>query len=345
MAVEQGILREYFLQHRKISNTVLLGSFIDQMPAVAAALGDSKMLQKHVTSHFDLLRNKFELFPNALDAAVASGKTQALSSILRYLKHHVKGKPLAPTWKEMRTAARGIGHALRTAIRLHRTQAGMMIFGFLAVNDDYRSSIGFSFEDNLVKDCMRYGNVDLMYGAFVYQQQGRYDPADNERMALSPMSQDEQKFLLRCGRPGALRSLIKHGLFNPNECSPPISPLQLALGQRDYKTARKILEHTSIDAVASSETGRSALWLAAQAGHTMVVKLLLEAGANPEHSNGTGSALGIAKFEHHNECTFLLTKVKQHGKEYLKRPDLWDIHNKETALRHLYDNQYRDIHE
>jgi hypothetical protein len=109
MAIDEGESRLYLEQKKNVSNVLFLSSLAVKIPAIAAALEDTDMLLSHVTSLTELLRQNSELFPNALNAVVASGMMEVLSAILDYMKMNVKGKPEANTWDEMRTAARGIG--------------------------------------------------------------------------------------------------------------------------------------------------------------------------------------------------------------------------------------------
>jgi hypothetical protein len=91
-----------------------------------------------------------------------------------------------------------------------------------------------------------------------------------------------------------------------------------------------LLEHgATVDAVTSIRTGQNALWLAAVAGYSKDVESLLRHGASPEHPNREHSPMAIARKGHYKKCIFLLEKVKDHGKEYLERLDLW----------HLYENE------
>jgi hypothetical protein len=345
MATDEDLLHEYLTRERILGDALILGLLADTIPAVAAAIEDADMLLCHVDKPTALLQQSSELFPNAIDAAVASGNMEVLSVILDYLKHNVKGKPEAQTWEEMRAAARGIGQGPRVVIRLHKRDAGLMIFKFLADNGVFRKSTGLFFEHQLVRDCMRHGNVDLIYGSFAFKELGSYDPAETEKPVLSTIAKDEENFLFKHGHPSTLRALIKHGLFDPNACKQSTSPLQFALSKWDYKRARILLDHgAKVDAVTSKETGNTALWIAAEAGHDMDVKLLLEYGASPVHPDAIHSPLQIAESQHHNKCRFLLKKVHEHGKGYLERSDLWKIYDEETAYRHRFDH-LKNIHD
>jgi hypothetical protein len=119
MAIEPQTLRGYLTRKKEVDFATYFGSLPDIMPAIAATLDNPKQFSRHMVSHTQVTLVSSELFPSALDAAVASGNTALLSVMLECIKKNVKGKPQVDTWDEIRAAARNIGKALRLAIRLH----------------------------------------------------------------------------------------------------------------------------------------------------------------------------------------------------------------------------------
>lgn len=181
MAIDSELLHEY-LTRRKTLDVFQPCLLADIRPAIAAALGDSSILLRSTISYQDLVSTSCELFPNALNAAVASGQTEVLSVALKYITDNVKGKPQAENWDDMRLAARSIGQALRTVIRLHKNDAGRMMFDWLYSNRVFRDSMTLYFGEQLVKDCLRYGNGELIYGAMAYKTNGAYATCQAQKL-------------------------------------------------------------------------------------------------------------------------------------------------------------------
>jgi hypothetical protein len=328
MALDKKKLRGHLKDKSIINQAVESQNLYDIMPAVAAAIGDTELLLRHIASHEDLYTSTCKLFPTALEAAVASGHTDILSYMLSYLKTNVKGKPEVDSWIEMRCAARGISQALRVAIRLHKTNAGNLIFDFLADNRVFSGSTSIYLGERLIKDCMTYGNGALIYGAFAYDSRGSYHSNDKGTLGELPLNESEEFFLFKFGHPNALRQLIRNGQFDPNKWAQYCPPLNYALDKQRCDMARVLLENgADVDARPKERDGKTALWRAAEQGHINDVKLLLEHGAQPSHKKPDLSPLYATRYR---KCRFLLEKVMEHGKEYLSRPDLWQIYDEES---------------
>jgi hypothetical protein len=209
----------------------------DIAPSVAAAIGNLKLLVTCIRKPADLYEASTEFFPNAIQAAVAADQTKILTAILAYLRANVKGKPHVKSWDQMRAAARYISQALRVAVRLNKTDIGNQIFDFFADNPLYTQSTSLYFAGQLVNDCMRYGNMDLIKGAFVYQENGCYHSSDKDQTLDFTISADDEEFLFKHGTLNAFRALIKTRLFNPNAGKFHRVPLEHALARRKYKIA------------------------------------------------------------------------------------------------------------
>jgi hypothetical protein len=305
-----------------------LWSSRDLKPSLAAAVEDLDMLRGSLLLP-DLLPHHCQMFLNALEASIAANQAQALQFILSYLVTNVRGKNEAGSWDEMRNATRVITDAARVAVRLHKTGAVGELLKFLASNRVFGQSTGLYFEENLVKDCMRYGRADMLYSALVYDRKTIYDAADHDNLADFKLSEDEEKFLYRSGHPFALRGLIKRGLINLNRCRNGNSPIFHALDHRNYKLFRELLAHgAEVDGVINAKSDETALSYAAGMGHTTDVKILLEYGANPVGPGKKGTPLSRA--QGHKKCEFLLEKVHHKGKSFLDRDNLWDIYEDEN---------------
>ncbi|KAH7085230.1 hypothetical protein BKA63DRAFT_485193 [Paraphoma chrysanthemicola] len=253
------------------------------LPAVAAAIGDTDLLTEHTSKATDLYEAPCEYFPAAIATSVACGQTKMLQFILEYLEKKVKGKPEALSWRPMRSAARAIGQSLRVAIKLHKTEAANIIFGFLANNETFMGSSSWWLGEQLCKDCMRYANADLMYEAFAYDRTARYDPCNSdpgEKFSISPY---EFEFLLNHGHWTALDIIIKKGLLGSDP-----TLVKYALDKRKGDVARILLENgvdvnAPVDSISEDLKGKTVSWHVAKGGYYADVRLLLLHGAEPDH--------------------------------------------------------------
>ncbi|KAH8726651.1 hypothetical protein GQ44DRAFT_825641 [Phaeosphaeriaceae sp. PMI808] len=313
------------------TSTMAESMFQSLLPALAAAVGAIVLLKRSVKTYPELLLTKIKIFPNALDAAVASGKTKALSMILDYLQKHVKRRPEARTWNEMRTAAHTIGGALMLAMRLHRTDAGNLIFKFLYKDDAMRQSMPLSFNKTLVNEGIEMRNKQLLYGALVFGKRA-YNPADYGLLENVQVDKSAMEFAFRSGNWGALRSLITNGFLDPNDSEVHKSPLYYALSYCFRHTrcqVASILLENGADPKAIVD-GKSILWHTAKWGYYDEVRILLKFGAIPTDQDETLCPLSAASKENYKKCVFLIKKARDHGADYMKRVDLWNIYEVET---------------
>jgi hypothetical protein len=304
----------------------------DMRPSLAASVGNIGMLRDSLTlPHLTPPYSK--LFPNALDASIAADKNEALKFILRWLKTNVKGKHETGSWNDMRNATRTITNAARVAVRLHKTAALGALLQFLADNHVFNRSTNLYFEENLIKDCMRHGNAELIYIALVFDRKQIYEAPSDKKLVGIKLTRDEEEFLFRHGHPHVLRGLIKYGLLELDGHGTP--PVQQCLQWRNYRMARILLTHgAKVDVIIDKKTNETSLGHAASGGYVDDVKLLLEYGANPVHRATHGTPLNRATMgRRFNKCAFLLEKVHKYGKDYVKRPDLWSIYDEESLRK------------
>jgi ankyrin repeat protein len=120
------------------------------------------------------------------------------------------------------------------------------------------------------------------------------------------------------------------------------TPLQHALQRGRYDIAHILIENgAAIDGI--TPEGHTILWLASNEGHLKDVEFLLNHDADP-NSRGKGgiSAISAARSSGYlSKCLFLLEVVRDHGKEYLKRPDLWNVYEFEENFRFWYQSRRR----
>jgi hypothetical protein len=140
----------------------------DVIPALAAAIGDVDVLFQNITGYSDILTLAYDLFPNALNAAVASGQLDVIRATLKHLDKNARGKRDSGSWDEMRAAAHAIGKAAKLAIRLREKDAGLAVFNFLDQNPVFADSMPRKFDEELVSDCLKHGNTDYFYLALKY---------------------------------------------------------------------------------------------------------------------------------------------------------------------------------
>jgi hypothetical protein len=159
MALSPEYLREYFRGTKVAKNNGLQLPWKDIVPAMAAATGSPAILAKFSTTPFALLRQGHDLFPSALQAAIASDQIPMLEKILQYLVENVKGKRDSGSWKDMRKAAEKIGKALCVAIRLHKNIAANMLFDFRNKNTLFAQFSPGELGHWLFNDAVRHRNI------------------------------------------------------------------------------------------------------------------------------------------------------------------------------------------
>jgi hypothetical protein len=90
MALDPRYMYEYFTGSKVADNDGRSWTVKDTMPAIAAAIGDTTMVIKLSTTPTALLKQGHDLFPSAIQAAVASDQIKVLEAILQYLVENVK---------------------------------------------------------------------------------------------------------------------------------------------------------------------------------------------------------------------------------------------------------------
>jgi hypothetical protein len=352
MGLEHNDLRDLLTGKRNIHDFTPAVSVYAIMPAVAATIGDVDMLLRSLLHPDDVLKPGCDVFPSALTAAVSADSIVALKVILKYVKAKLRRRFDGKNWYEVREAVRAFGHVVQVAIRLHRNDAGRIIFRFLHANPDFRGSLGQStfFGNQFVKDCIRHGNTDLMESALAYSRIGNSKLVRTGQPPKYSLTEWEESFLLKRGHPKAVEACIKLGFCVPKPGNAKTTPLQQALENEFMSMAHCLVEKGADvnappgigdDLPATYIPGSSMLWHAASDGAWRSVKFLLLHGAVENLPNG--SAHRVAYDKHWNKCTFLFRKAAKYGKHYLNRPDLWDIYKAETKERHKYDDDVWDI--
>ncbi|KAF2026834.1 hypothetical protein EK21DRAFT_92081 [Setomelanomma holmii] len=226
------------------------------IPAAAAAIGRIQIVHEITSGPADPYKASCELFPSALAASVAYSQNKVLALMLLWKQKKVKEKPETASWKETRAAARAIGQALRVTIRMHETKVANVIFTFFSDNEPYRRLMALWCGEQLCRDCMRYGNAYLMYGAFAYEHAGNYDPSNLDRGQKFTASTTDFEFLLEYGHKNSLNILIKDTLLDPGA-----DMVKTALDKCSRDVARILLENgANPNAPLKGLKGRTVLW-------------------------------------------------------------------------------------
>jgi hypothetical protein len=124
------------------------------LPAAAAAVGNVSLLQT-LTWLYDaktMLGGSHRNLPRAFNVAVASDQTEVVTRMLE----NPRGRK---TWDRVSVRSHLV-QALQIAVGTFNQTMGNIILDYLFVNDARRPTLGQL--KNIVRDCMIYGNVDLL---------------------------------------------------------------------------------------------------------------------------------------------------------------------------------------
>ncbi|KAH8644966.1 hypothetical protein IG631_02430 [Alternaria alternata] len=315
-------------------------SLKDMMPTVSAASGDVALFEKPTLTPALLLRQTHNLLPSALKAAIIADQYTMLERILKYLVENVKGKRDFGSWKDMQDAAQKIGKALCMAIRLHKNVAGNLLLDFRDKNELFARFAPDELGNWLVKDAIKYCNIGLLYRVLEVDHPGFIAHVEGGSNGYYCLSSQTMETLYRRGRTEIWRMLLEDGVVGPNKVCLDKTPLQHALQRGRYDIAHILIENgAAIDGI--TPEGHTILWLASNEGHLKDVEFLLNHGADP-NSRGKGgiSAISAARSSgYFSKCLFLLEAVRDHGKEYLKRPDPWNVYEFEENFRFWYQSR------
>ena len=333
MALEPKYLRGYIKGTETINKEGSPCTRADLLPAIAAASGDIALFKMPRLTPFLLLKQSHDLLPSALKAAIAANQHAMLAKILKYLVDNVKGKHESDSWKDKRNATKKISKALCTAIRLHKNVAGNMLLDFRDENDFFNTYAPDELIDWLVTDAFKYHNAILSYRVLEVNKPGivaRVRKGTQKHYNLDPQSIET---LYRRGGIKTWSMLLEDGVGEPNQVFLDKTPLQHALKRRRYDIAHILIEKgESIDSI--TKEGNNILWQAANDGYAKDVKFLLSHGADPRVLGKNGvSGISVARMYEYGKCRYLLEKVRDQGKEYLERPDLWVVYEDEAFDR------------
>jgi hypothetical protein len=332
LALDPQEVHDYLVGVKNINTSAQMWSSQDIPSSVASAIGDLETLRNRVHSLSEVFNQWYDWFPNALNAAVACGQTEVLQFQLDCITHTIQGLPKAGDWTSMRMIARKIGDALSIAIRLHRNVAAHMIFDYFESNNKLKESASSHLGESLFKDAVQYGNNALLYRTLDLDQASgsvRRGKALKQRHKLRSEYVDS---VLSIGKAKTLVMLLQDSHLDPNQgLKTTLVYHAMTYGRPDL--ARILLENGGdVDAPAKRSSGKSALWHAVSCGNQNTVEMLLSFGADPNCVD-VNSPLGTANSGQVCPCEFLLRKVKENGKDYLERTDLWDVYADEEAAR------------
>jgi hypothetical protein len=305
--------------------------FAQLQSSIAVAIGDMKMLRNCFTQS-DLLPPFCSLFPNALETSVATDKAEPLHFMLGWLKNNVGTRDGIHSWADMRKAANTVANALKVAVRLNKTCMAGILLKFLAEHHIFAQFACRRFSEDLLKMCLRFRNVELIYSAVLYLRKRVYDVADKKKLANFNFSKKEEDFVFRHMYPCAIRVLLENGMLSLERCQNGTVPLFRALQTRNLEIAEEYLANgADVDGIVSPCNNLTALYLAVESNDIKKVTLLLEYGADPNFPTNHGTPLELARLNECHECEYLLTKTIESGTEYIKRRDLWQIFLQERS--------------
>ncbi|KAI4668626.1 uncharacterized protein J4E78_002453 [Alternaria triticimaculans] len=330
MALEPKYLRGYIKGTETINKEGRPCTRADMWPAIAAASGDIALFKMPKLTPFLLLKQSHDLLPSALKAAIAANQHAMLAKILKYLVDNVKGKSESASWKDKRNATEKISKALCTAIRLHKNVAGNMLLDFRDENNFFNTYAPIELGDWLVTDAFKYDNATLLYRVLEVNKPGIVARVKKGTQKHYNLGFQSIETLYRRGGIKTWSMLLEDGIAEPNKVFLDKTPLQHALKRRRYDLAHILIEKgASIDSI--TKEGNNILWQAVNDGYAKDVKFLLSHGADLRVVGRNGhSAISIATLHGYGKCRFLLEKVRDHGKEYLERTDLWAVYETEV---------------
>lgn len=120
------------IEQRKIDHTLL---------AAAAAVGDEELFLNFVKHVNDVWQAHGRYFPNALDAAVAAGKTVMVKAILEYVVRHMNGLSGWRGRESVKRTGSGLLQSLRLAARLGQIEIAYIILEVLSANKWINDSV------------------------------------------------------------------------------------------------------------------------------------------------------------------------------------------------------------
>ncbi|KAI4711387.1 hypothetical protein J4E89_003952 [Alternaria sp. Ai002NY15] len=330
MAVEPKYLRAYIQGTDIFNKEKWPVPLADMLPAIAAASGDIELFKNPTLTPALLLKQSHDLLPSALKAAIAADQFNMLERILKYLVDNVKRKRDSGSWKDMRNAAKKIGRALCTAIRLHKNVAGNMLFDFREENKFFSTFAPDEMGDWLVNEVSKCDNTALLYRVLEVNNPGIMAHVKKGTKRYYSLNSQSFESLYRRGGIKIWSMLLEDGVVELNKVCSDKTPLQQALKRRRYDIAGLFINKgASINSI--TKDGNNILWEAANDGYEKDVKFLLSHGADPRvvGKNRT-SAISVATTYGYGKCRFLLEKARDHGKEYLERTDLWAVYETEV---------------
>jgi hypothetical protein len=313
MAVDLGVLcaslkkqyTEYF------SNMTVL------QPAICAAFGDVEWLRRNVHSWKLLFNSPCPLLPSPLHAAVATNQLKTLEYQLGYIeKEWLQARYKNDLSRVKLEFTKHIRKALESAIRMHKDDAGHMLFDAVEGAMELRSSLPSGLGEWLYKDAIRYDSVSLIYRTLDLLRR----PLQGTKRPFGPVDRyklDNKKtgFLFRFGTTAMFTRLLSDGHLDPNGDRLGHTLLSEALRFRRRDIALLLLKHGADVNRVSASSGVTALYHATTGAFYQDVLLLLKHGADPNFpKDPSKSPLQKAEKFCFNKTLFLLRKgVRKSG--------------------------------
>lgn len=260
LALKPRMLRESILNAKAL--LVNKRKTLPLRGAIADSVGDEKTHAEAIQDLERLFDSGSNFFPGALDASVATGQIMILGKQLEFIREKIEDMPKVRDKKSMRKTAKYIGKALMVAIRLHKNDAGKLLFEFFHANKDLRGSRYCLLGTWLFQDAVRTTNTELIYSALELDHP--LNPAKKDRYKLDD---DQVEFLVRSNNTTILDMLLRDGHILPNEECEGYTLLEYALEKRRRSVALVLLQHNADIDGPSSKVRVTALRYAVRQGY------------------------------------------------------------------------------
>ncbi|KAF2877129.1 hypothetical protein BDV95DRAFT_139136 [Massariosphaeria phaeospora] len=220
------------------------------LPAAAAAIGNIELFTKLQPAGVTLsiLTWNHVFLPNALFAAVGSGKSSMVRFLLDHVSRIIRKDSKTGKWLSLDELAECLENDILVAIRSHHNDLGVMMFDFLLEQKKKVDAHIGSLVDGVVRECIRFGNPEFCCTVLKYRgsKVSRSSPViTSSSSSDSKEAVKERKevktwpggqYLFRYGDGSVLRALIQQGFIDPNH-SHVSTPLDLTLYSRRYNLA------------------------------------------------------------------------------------------------------------
>lgn len=286
LLLEDHSLKQYLTDNNDGNEAVMVGTMSDTIPAIAAALGDTDILLKHVTVSSNIFSPSCGLLPNALNAAVVFDSSQTLRVMLNYLQDNPSVTQASGPDHGTSNANYALGNALRLAIRKEKIEARNMILNFIDSSEKLLRSTSHYIVDESIKKHLKEGTPKSLFDVLC-EKSDIYSSSKTLRKSKTFLIHGTDYLALyKFGRGRIFAYLLENNIIHSNAHPAGLSlrgstSLRLALIYRRYDLALILLANGA-DIDGRSKTGdmNTALTYATECGHVRDVEFLLSNGAS-----------------------------------------------------------------